>query len=94
MTLFRTCCGDPSIRHHARRLLIVSGATWSYRRRTRIAGGPRGSRIERAQPLYATSPQSSLFLGLFLVATVAGFVSFGDALNESATTRDGGDVVV
>lgn len=72
-------------------LLIVSEATLSY-----LGVGLEspavswGLMIERAQPLYATSPQLLLFPGLFLVATVAGFVLLGDALNESATTRDGG----
>jgi ABC-type dipeptide/oligopeptide/nickel transport system permease subunit len=71
-------------------VLIVGEATLSY-----LGVGLEspavswGLMIDRAQPHYATSPQLLLFPGLFLVATVAGFMLLGDALNDSATTRSG-----
>ena len=69
-------------------MLIVSEATLSY-----LGVGLEspavswGLMIDRAQPHYASSPQLLLFPGIFLTATVAGFMLLGGALNDSATTH-------
>jgi ABC-type dipeptide/oligopeptide/nickel transport system permease subunit len=43
-----------------------------------------GLMIDHGQPHYATSPHLLIFPGLFLAASVAGFILLGDAINDSA----------
>jgi oligopeptide transport system permease protein len=47
-----------------------------------------GLMIDAAQVHYATDPHLLLFPGLFLAATVGGFILLGDAIGEAVASTD------